>query len=315
MKSFKKSSIYHVLLVEENSEGVELCTELIQKVAPCKIDVLNRPPNFLEWVDLSHYHLMIIVENVRNMKIQNSLELTGLVLLEQIRRVSPGTSVILISEKATVEDAVAAVRLGAEDYLAKPLKVDAFQLAVKRSLDNTKQYIGMQHLVYLDDATGLYNTRYLNYILDREITYSQITNKSFAVLFIDVDRFKLINDNYGHVTGTKLLNEFGAHFKKYVREQDIVFRYGGDEFIAVLTSCDLTTAKAVANRIRDSVEKKRFLKEEGLKIRFTVSIGVALFPDHARTKKEILEAADSAMYHAKKASRRAPKKGGKSGRR
>jgi diguanylate cyclase (GGDEF)-like protein len=168
---------------------------------------------------------------------------------------------------------------------------------------NIEHYLGVQQLVYVDDATGLYNTRYLNYILDREITQSEASQKSFAILFIDADRFKLVNDTHGHLIGTRLLNELGNHLKRYVREKDTVFRYGGDEFVAVLSPCDLFTAKSVAERIRQSVEKKQFLKNEGLDIHFTISIGVALFPDHAKTKKDIIEAADQAMYCAKKTTR------------
>jgi diguanylate cyclase (GGDEF)-like protein len=167
---------------------------------------------------------------------------------------------------------------------------------------NIEQYKGVQHLVYVDDATGLYNTRYLNYILDREIAHSQATKKSFAVLFIDADKFKNINDSHGHLVGTKLLHELGEELKKYVRRTDTVFRYGGDEFVAVLAPCDLATAKTVADRIRDAVEHKTFLGSD-LKLKFTVSIGVALFPDHARSKKSIIEAADHAMYNAKRTTR------------
>jgi diguanylate cyclase (GGDEF)-like protein len=168
---------------------------------------------------------------------------------------------------------------------------------------NIEQYMGVQHLVYVDDATGLYNTRYLNYILDREIAHAQATKKSFAVLFIDADKFKGINDSHGHLVGTKLLHELGEELKKYVRRTDTVFRYGGDEFVAVLAPCDLATAKVVAERIRDAVEHKTFLSQEGLRLHFTVSIGVALFPDHATSKKSIIDAADHAMYAAKRTTR------------
>ncbi|MEO7161332.1 MAG: diguanylate cyclase [Bdellovibrionia bacterium] len=440
---------YNVLLVDEDPKELELFSHLVREVARCKIDVMSQASDFLEWIDRSNYHLIIITET--------ALEL---LLLEQIKRITPATSVIIISAQATIEQAVAAIRLGAEDYLAKPFNVDSFQLAVKRGLDrklvfeenisvsnflhllnscqmisgaleqkkileivqsyisrelnagyssiyslkneepvrieglvstehhdktleeildislrssnplaamvqstdfyrfiergslvpgvfifrfkcvgqaeyfciclspekpasmegfesrlrllkaqievtgkNIEQYIGVQHLVYVDDATGLYNTRYLNYILDREIAQSNISKKSFAVLFIDADKFKAVNDTYGHLVGTKLLNELGNHLKKYVRERDTVFRYGGDEFVAVLTSCDLMTAKTVAERIRESVEKKVFLKNENLNIHFTISIGVALFPKHAKTKKDIIEVADHAMFDAKRSSR------------
>ncbi len=169
--------------------------------------------------------------------------------------------------------------------------------------NNIREYMGVKNLVYLDEATGLYNTRYLNFILDREIKNAQKRKVSFAVLFIDVDHFKNVNDQNGHMVGTRLLNELGARLKTHVRDDDTVFRYGGDEFVAVLSPCDLDTAKAVASRIRESVEMTRFLAREGLGLRFTVSIGVALFPDHAQSKKEVIKMADDAMYAAKRHSR------------
>jgi diguanylate cyclase (GGDEF)-like protein len=448
-KASIKSSLHKVLLIEDDPKELEYYSDLIREVADCKIDVLDGPWESSEWISRSNYHLIIIASSTH-----------GMGLLEQIKRLSPATSVILVSATANVEEAVAAIRMGAEDYLGKPFKMDAFQMAVKRGLDrkaifgedtgassflhllnscqmisasleqskifetiqsylarelnagysaiyslhgndliridgsergeyfdrtleevldislrtsgavpalqnsseffrfvdrgqltpslflfrfqcagesdyfcaclspenpsdlaifesrlrmlkaqievtgkNIEHYMGVQQLVYLDDATGLYNTRYLNYILDREIAQAELTQKSFAVLFIDADRFKLVNDTHGHLVGTKLLNELGNHLKKYVREKDTVFRYGGDEFVAVLSPCDLPTAKTVAERIRESVEKKVFLKNENLNIHFTISIGVALFPDHAKTKKEIIEAADQAMYRAKKTTR------------
>jgi len=163
--------------------------------------------------------------------------------------------------------------------------------------------MGVRHLVYVDDATGLYNTRYLNYVLDGEIMRYKSTESPFAVLFIDVDFFKKVNDSHGHLIGTKLLNELGMQLRKLVRESDTVFRYGGDEFVAVLSPCDLMTASQVAERIRESIAKQDFLNEEGMNIHFTVSIGVALFPMHANSKKTIIELADKAMYSAKKRAR------------
>jgi diguanylate cyclase (GGDEF)-like protein len=168
---------------------------------------------------------------------------------------------------------------------------------------NIQEFQGVQSLVYVDDATGLYNTRYLYSVLDREILQSQVTQKSFAILFMDGDRFKSINDNHGHLVGTKVLNELGNQLRKYTRGKDTVFRYGGDEFVAVLSQCDMETAKRVAERIRMSIERHVFLVEEGLNLKITISIGVALYPDHANSIKAVINCADHAMYTAKRGTR------------
>jgi diguanylate cyclase (GGDEF)-like protein len=168
---------------------------------------------------------------------------------------------------------------------------------------NIAEYEGVQSLVYRDEVTGLYNTRYLDKVLDREIARHELTGQPFAVLFIDADRFKSVNDRHGHLIGSKLLNELGDEIRASVREKDVVFRYGGDEFVAVLSGCELEVARAVAERIRASVERKEFLRSEGKAIRFTVSIGVSLYPLHALSRREIVETADEAMYGAKRSSR------------
>jgi len=192
----------------------------------------------------------------------------------------------------------------------KPNAFEEFQVCIRMlraqmqlTLNSIEQFEGVQKLVFLDDTTGLYNSRYLNTVLDKQIADYEIQQKPFAMLFMDVDYFKQINDTHGHTVGTKVLNEVARELKKYIRSHDTVFRYGGDEFIAILSHCDLPTAKFVAERIRVAIENTLFAEDEGLALKITLSIGVALYPEHAATKRAIIEAADQAMYGAKKSSR------------
>lgn len=156
---------------------------------------------------------------------------------------------------------------------------------------------------YTDDLTGLYNQRYLEIVLDRELSLSKRNESIFSVLFLDLDHFKNVNDSHGHLIGSRLLFEVGHEIKKTLRESDITFRYGGDEFVMILSHTGLEDAILVAERIRVQIEKKRFLVKDGLEIRLTASIGVANVPLHAETKQEILKAADEALYGVKKAVR------------
>lgn len=195
-----------------------------------------------------------------------------------------------------------------------PMPLEAFEGRVKmlrtqievtgRSIS---QFQGVQSLAYVDDATGLYNMRYFQSALDRVVLQADQTQKPFAILFIDADHFKDVNDSHGHLVGTRLLHDLGRLIRNHVRDTDTVFRYGGDEFVAILAPCDLKTSETVAERIRKSVEKTTFLEndgtEQGPSVRFTVSIGIAIYPDHASTKKSIVEAADRAMYGAKRKKR------------
>jgi two-component system cell cycle response regulator len=444
---------FRTLLILSDPKEAEMYTHLLEEIGPSpQVDVFQSADGALAWTLKFNYQLVVIdLSDVGG---------EGLALLERIKRTSPVTSVILISGKASIEEAVNAVRLGAEDYLQKPLKVDAFKLAVRRGLDrkvifgesanaanfilllsscqlvsasleqskifeivrsylsrelgtehtaiykidtgqpvrslddpneagedravdemidialhasqplqsmvelketarfiergalspglfifrfkcmgdedffcvclspkkpgtpeafegrlrmlkaqleltgkNIEHYQGVQELAYRDDATGLYNTRYLIDVLDQEIAASAQKNSHFAVLFMDVDHFKKINDVHGHLVGTRILNEVGKSLKTWVRDRDTVFRYGGDEFVAVLSGCDLQTATMVAERVRASVEATIFQKDESLNIRITVSIGVALYPDHAKSREDVVSAADHAMYKAKNRTR------------
>lgn len=160
----------------------------------------------------------------------------------------------------------------------------------------------IQSLTFVDDVTGLYNQRYLNILLDQEIERYKRSNISFSVLFIDVDHFKLVNDKNGHMVGSQVLKEIGAIIKKTVRAMDYCFRYGGDEFLTVLTATGTENATLVAERICKSVRETPFVIN-GAKVQVTLSIGVACFPEHAQTKEKILQVADEAMYCGKNLSR------------
>ena len=165
-----------------------------------------------------------------------------------------------------------------------------------RTLGHLKQ---VEHLAYLDDLTHLYNTRFLDLVLDREIA----AGRTFSLLFLDVDRFKAVNDEHGHLVGSRLLVEMGRVLKGCVRDEDVVARYGGDEYVAVLAGIDSGGALKVAERIRRIVEDHVFLAREGAGVRVTVSIGLASFPEHTSRKEEVLDLADRAMYRGKRSTR------------
>jgi len=157
----------------------------------------------------------------------------------------------------------------------------------------------VEHLAYLDDLTHLYNTRFLDLVLDREMQ----GGRPFTVLFLDLDRFKAVNDQFGHLVGSKLLVEVGRVLKACVRDEDVVARYGGDEYVAVLLGIDSGGALKVAERIRRSIEDHVFLSREGARVRVTASIGLASCPEHTAQKAEVLDLADRDMYRGKRSNR------------
>lgn len=156
-----------------------------------------------------------------------------------------------------------------------------------------------QELMYTDDLTGLHNHRYLQVALDQEIRRSQRYGLQFSLLFLDLDRFKLINDQYGHLAGSAALQEVGILLRKCVRDVDTLFRFGGDEFAAMLLETDARDAEVVAERIRKTIEGHLFLADRGLDSKLTATAGFATFPSDAVDKTSLLELADKAMYAGK----------------
>jgi two-component system, cell cycle response regulator len=165
--------------------------------------------------------------------------------------------------------------------------------------ENAYRFQGARELIYTDDLTGLYNHRYLKQILDQEILRAERYDLQFSVVFIDLDHFKEINDTHGHLAGSKALREVAMILRKSVREVDLLFRYGGDEFTALLVETDRQGAAVVSERFRRTIERHTFLAEDGLCGRLTATIGYATFPESAADQKGIMDWADRAMYNGK----------------
>jgi len=170
---------------------------------------------------------------------------------------------------------------------------------VTLGFENACRYQDAQEMMYTDDLTGLYNHRYMQVSLSREIRRSQRYGLKFSLLFLDLDRFKEINDSYGHLAGSAALKEVGHLLADCVRDVDTLFRFGGDEFAAILVETDDRTARIVAERIRRVIEGHAFLQDQGTPSYVTVTSGFSTFPTDATEKKELLELADRAMYAGK----------------
>jgi two-component system cell cycle response regulator len=199
--------------------------------------------------------------------------------------------------------AVAGLRAAPEgDALNSPL-LNFFCRQARLSLINAQRNAQVQSLIYIDDLTKLYNNRYLNVVLDREMKRSERYRNFFSVLFMDIDFFKRVNDAHGHLVGSRVLTEVGAVLRSCVRDSDTVARYGGDEFVVLLVETNSEEALLVAERMRKAVASERLVRSMGLDIRLTISIGIAAFPEHATTKQHLLNLADQAMYRGKESTR------------
>ncbi len=184
-----------------------------------------------------------------------------------------------------------------EDFSLADLRYLCDQIAL--GFTNASRYRNAQQLMYSDDLTGLYNHRYMKIALHQEIMRSQRYGLKFSVLFMDLDRFKEINDQHGHLAGSAALQEVGRLMRGCVRDVDTLFRFGGDEFAALLVETDRRAARVVAERIRGLVEQHVFLEDENTPSQVTVSIGIATFPDDSTSQEQLLDLADQAMYTGK----------------
>ena len=171
------------------------------------------------------------------------------------------------------------------------------------ALDNALALQRAEALSVTDDLTRLYNSRYLNQVLRRETKRASRSGRPLSLLFLDLDGFKQVNDNHGHLAGSKALVEAAAIIRSCARETDVVARFGGDEFALILPDTGREGALSVASRIRDRLRTTHFLADDGLALHLTASIGLATLPDAAPSAEELLRAADMAMYKVKAAGK------------
>jgi len=171
------------------------------------------------------------------------------------------------------------------------------------ALATAERYHHAKERAFIDDVTGVYNARYLLATVDNELQRAERYGNPLSVLFLDLDRFKLVNDRYGHLIGSDTLRTLATLLRDCVRQVDTLARYGGDEFTILLVDTPHDIALRVAERIRAAVESHLFEAGTQGTLRLTISIGVATCPNHGETREPLLDAADKAMYRAKSEGR------------
>jgi diguanylate cyclase (GGDEF)-like protein len=161
----------------------------------------------------------------------------------------------------------------------------------------------LEYYATRDPLTDLFNQRVFWELSAYEIGRAQRHGYEFGLLLIDLDNFKLVNDNYGHAVGDTYLQRFARQVQSALRDGDILARYGGDEFVALLPEADAESVVMVAERVRQAIEALEITTPEGVRLRGTASIGLAVFPDHADNAKDLLLFADNMMFRAKAAGK------------
>jgi diguanylate cyclase (GGDEF)-like protein len=175
--------------------------------------------------------------------------------------------------------------------------------AAAMALENVRLLHKTRELSILDEVTPLYNFRFFHQILDRELKLVDRYRSVLSLIFLDLDRFKPINDQHGHLRGSRVLREVGFLLRAAVRETDYPVRYGGDEFVVILPQTDGAAAIGLGDKLRRLIEEHTFLQEEGIDARLGLSLGVATYPTEANTKEALIRLADERMYKQKGESR------------
>jgi diguanylate cyclase (GGDEF)-like protein len=175
------------------------------------------------------------------------------------------------------------------------------QAAVAISNASLHQMISRQ--AYSDTLTGLPNRRALDERLEEEVVSARRNNFSFAVIMMDLDGFKAVNDTYGHSVGDDVLRLVFSEMGRGVRTTDFLARYGGDELTLILSQTEISSAQVVSEKITEGMKKLKFRLPDGKRLKLGISGGIALYPIHARSGPDLLRAADAALYHAKKFKR------------
>jgi len=219
--------------------------------------------------------------------------------------------VLVASHRGETAERVRGLQLGADDYIPRPCDPAEF-LARAKALLRTKQahdrirklQITLEQMVVSDPLTGLHNRRYLMDRMLQEMTRSDRHGEPLALAMIDLDAFKPINDQFGHVLGDKVLRAVGSAISKSVRVSDIAARYGGDEFAVILPQTPAEGAMRVCERLLRNISEVILQDETGKTFRITASLGLAYYPaDDVETPEDLVHSADGALYGAKRSGK------------
>jgi two-component system, cell cycle response regulator len=219
--------------------------------------------------------------------------------------------VLVASNRSETAERVRGLQLGADDYVSRPCD-PAELLARVRALLRTKQthdrirklQSTLEQMVVNDPLTGLHNRRYLMDRLLQEMQRSDRHGEPLALAMLDLDSFKPINDQYGHVLGDKVLRAVGNAIAKSIRVSDIAARYGGDEFGVILPQTPPEGAMRVCERLLRAISELILQDETGKSCRVTASLGLAYYPaDDVETPEDLVHSADGALYGAKRSGK------------
>lgn len=226
----------------------------------------------------------------------NLPDINGIELLKKIMEVEPKTLVIMITGYGTIHDAVECMKLGAADFITKPILLDHIHITISRILEEARLKeaaelaLYYKNLSHTDELTGLHNHRYLITALKMEAERHARYNHTLSLAMMDIDNFKQYNDTKGHEAGNELLVRLATSLRQNTRNCDILTRYGGEEFVIIFPETPPQESCVVSQRICQALETT---------LGITVTIGLASMPKDTSDPNELIRMADKAMYWGK----------------
>lgn len=288
-----------ILIVDDEHEILEYLQEALD-ASGYHTEVASSADEALQQIKIFQPHLVITDHDMP--------DFTGLDMLRDLRRQENYVTVIFISANVDDSFVVEALRSGADDYIRKPFRIPELLARVESTLrhnDTHRELLEanrrLQELVDRDHLTELYNMRTFYDRLDFELRRGKRFGRQIACVMLDMDYFKSVNDGHDHLFGTFVIQQVGKIIKDNVREIDIAARYGGDEFLIVLTETGPEGVRVFCERLRETIAGELFQKGDD-QIRLTASMGFAL-SDGRVDARTLVRQADHALYEAKETGR------------
>jgi two-component system cell cycle response regulator len=288
-----------VLLVDDRTSSYERLLPVLS--AEHTVDLETNPAEALFRTADGDYDLLIVSLGLDNFD--------GLRLCSQVRSLerTRHVPILAISDADNNTRLLRGLEIGVNDYLLRPVDKNELlarartQIRKRRYTDHLRDNVQNSIEMAITDAlTGLHNRRYMESHLTTLAEQASSRCKPLAVMMLDIDFFKSINDNHGHDAGDDVLREFAMRVRKSIRGIDLACRYGGEEFVIVMPETDLHVASVVAERLRRSIAGEPFAIHKGTKrIEVTISIGLSVLERKGEAVDDVLKRADTALYRAK----------------
>ncbi len=291
-----------LLLVDERPNSAERIGRMLQ--SEYQIDVTPDPQvGFFQAVE-KNYDCVLITTGFANF---DPLRICSQLRSLDRTRFLP---ILLIAEPGEDERIMRALELGVNDFMVRPLDPQELtarlrtQVRRKRYNEALRQSVVQTiEMAVTDGLTGLHNRRYLDNHMTTLFDRATQRKRPLSFLITDIDKFKSVNDTYGHDGGDDVLREFALRLRRQVRGADLVCRYGGEEFVVAMPDTDAAIAARVAERVRAAIENEPFILPGGVKINVTTSVGVASMIAGHDSMADLIKRADRALYEAKNGGR------------